>query len=79
MPKVKCLTLKVENDYPAPPTLHCLDSDAFLPISTVNCSYQDYRMKQPQKTLAYAKALQFWVEKAQPPLLGQPCQLAECV
>ena len=26
-----------------------------------------------------AKALQFWVEKAQPPLLGQPCQLAECV
>ena len=34
-------------------------------------------MKQPQKTLVYAKALQYWVEKAQPPLPGEPCQLAE--
>ena len=33
-------------------------------------------MKQPQKTLAYAKVLQFWMEKAQ---LGQLHQLAECV
>ena len=36
-------------------------------------------MKQPQKTLAYAKALQLWAEKAQPPLLGHPHQLAECM
>ena len=36
-------------------------------------------MWQLQKTLAYAKALQYWAEKAQPPHLGKPCQLAEGV
>ena len=36
-------------------------------------------MRQPQKTLAYTKALQYWVEKAQPPLLGEPHQMAESV
>ena len=36
-------------------------------------------MTQPQKTLAYAKALQHWVEKAQPPTPGEPYQLAESV
>ena len=36
-------------------------------------------MKQPQKTLAYTKALQFWAEKAQPPQASQPCQVAVCV
>ena len=34
-------------------------------------------MKQPQKTLVYAKALQYWVEKALPSHPGKPCQLAE--
>ena len=69
----------VENDYSVPPTPHCLERDAFLPISTGNFSCQDYQMKQPQKTLTYTKALQFWLEKAQLPPLGQLDQLAECV
>ena len=79
MPKVKCLTLKMDNDYSALPTSHCIERDAFLPFSTVKSSGQDYQMKLPQKTLAYTKALQFWLEKAQPLLPGQLCQLAECV
>ena len=40
---------------------------------------QDFQLTQPQKTLAYAKALQHWVEKAQPPIPGEPCQLMEGV
>ena len=42
------------------------------------CS-QDYQMIQPQKTLVYAKALQHWVEKAQPPIPGKSHWLAESV
>ena len=38
---------------------------------------QDFQLTQPQKTLAYAKALQYWAEKAQPPIPSKPCQLAE--
>ena len=36
-------------------------------------------MRQPQKTLAYIKALQFWAEKAKLPQASQPCQLVACV
>ena len=36
-------------------------------------------MRQPQNTLAYAKALQYWAEKAQLPHAGQPHQLAACI
>ena len=56
-------------------TPHCTEWDAFLPQSEGNFTSQDYRLRQPRKTLAYAKALQFWAEKAQPPLAGKPHQL----
>ena len=79
MPKAKCHTLKIKNNYSAPPMSHCIERDAFLPVSTGNFSCQDYQMKQPQKTLAYTKVLQFWAEKAKLPLVDQQCQLAECV
>ena len=39
----------------------------------------DNWLKQPKKTLAYVKVLQHWAEKAQPPMLYEPCQLVECV
>ena len=29
--------------------------------------------------MAFAKALQFWVEKAQPPQIDKLCQLVACV
>ena len=58
---------------------HCIDWDVFLPFNNMQFGGQDYHMKQPQKTLAYTKALQHWAEKAQPPMPGKPHQLVECV
>ena len=49
MPKVRCLTLKTENDYSVPPLPHCIERDAFLPLSTRNFGSQDYWMKQPKR------------------------------
>ena len=37
---------------------------------------QDYCLGQPMKTLAYAKALQYWAERAKPQIPSEPCQLA---
>ena len=79
MLKVKCLTGGMENDSTLPPMPHCIEQDAFLPLGTGNFASQDYRMRQPQKILAYAKVPQFWVERAQLPLPSQPCQLVACV
>ena len=79
MLKVRYLTLKMENDFSALPVPHWTERDAFLPFNTAKFGSQDYGMKQPQKTLVYAKALQFWAGKAQLPLPGQAHQLAECV
>ena len=61
------------------PAPHPLDRDCFLPIQDMQFGGQDFWLKHPQKTLAYAKALQHWAEKAQPPTPGKPCQLAESV
>ena len=79
VPKVRCCANKKENGYSAPPAPHCIERDAFLPFNTMKFAGQDYCMEQPQKTLVYAKALQYWVEKAWLPMLSEPCQLAECV
>ena len=79
LPKAKCLTRGKENDYTPPPMPHCIKWDTFLPFDNGNFANQDYRMKQPQKMLAYAKALQFWAKKAQLPWASQPHQLAACV
>ena len=49
MPRVRCHTEKMENDYLALPTPHCIKRDVFLPFSTVKSNGQDYHMKQPQK------------------------------
>ena len=45
-----------------------MEWDAFL-LGNGNFASQDYRMKQSQKMLAYAKALQFWAEKPNHPRL----------
>ena len=58
VPKAKCHASKVENDYSVLPAPQSLDRDQFLPIQDMRFSSQDYQMMQPQKTLAYAKALQ---------------------
>ena len=71
--------MKGFNDYMAPPTPHCLDCDAYLPMKDTRFGSQDYHLKQPQKTLTYAKALQHWADLAKPTLSGKSCQLAECI
>ena len=74
---MKCHASKVDNNYSVPPAPHSLDRDPFLALQDKWSSSQDYWLMQPQKTLAYARALQHWVEKAQPMTPGKPNQLAE--
>ena len=77
VPKARCYASKVDNDYSAPPAHHSLDRDPFLPLLDMWFGSQDFWLTQPQKTLAYVKAIQYWAEKAQPPIPGEPHQLAE--
>ena len=50
-----------------------------MPPLDLQFGSQDYWLAQPQKTLAYAKALQPWEEQAQLPVPSKPCHLAESV
>ena len=68
-----------KNDYMAPPNLHCMGHDHYLPPLDTRFSTQDYQLKQPERTLAYAKALQHWAKVVKPLQPGEPHQLAECV
>ena len=79
IPQVRCKVLKVSNDYFLPPALKCIGMKAFLLILDPRIPCQDYREGQPQKTLAYAQALQYWAKKANPPKPDQPHLLARCV
>ena len=69
----------VENDHQAPVALLCLHQKNFplLPNSKFTC--QDIQELQREKIVTYAKALQFWVEKANLPTKGQPCLLVGSV
>ena len=40
---------------------------------------QDYGLAQSHHAITYMRALQYWAEKAQPPIPGQPCCLAKSV
>ena len=79
MPQACYAATKGLNNYTAPPTPPCLDHDTYLPMEDLRFGSQDYQLKQPQKTLAYAKALQHWADLAKPTLLGESHQLAECI
>ena len=79
LPKTWSCNTQVDNDHSALPAHHFLDRDWFLPVLEMWFSSQDFWLTQPQKTLAYAKALQYWAEKAQLPIPGEPCHLAESV
>ena len=37
------------------------------------------REEQLEKTVAYVQALQYWAEKCDPPMLGQPHILVRCI
>ena len=64
---------------PFPPAPPCLLRNRFqLPPNTIFACL-DIREIQREKTIAYAHALQYWVEKSDPPAGVQTCQLAESV
>ena len=79
LPKVRCHVSNTENDYSAPPSPHHIDGDVYLLLNDMKFGGWDYWLKQPEKTLAYVKTLQHWVEKAHMPMPDEPCQLVECV
>ena len=66
----------VENYHQAPLAPPCLHWKSFLPPPNSKFACQDIRELQWEKMVAYAKDLQFWVEKANLPTQGQPCLLA---
>ena len=53
----------VENYHQAPPALLCFCQKSFLPLPNFKFACWDIRELQWEKTVAYAKALQFWAEK----------------
>ena len=57
--------------------MHLLEGIPTASKPDVPC--QDIREGQSQKTLAYAQALQYWMEKSNPLMPGQPCLLVRCV
>ena len=79
VPWVRCEALGNPEDYTAPPAPKCIQRKMFLPDPTPHLPCQDYHLKQPQRTLAYAQALQYWAKKANPPSPNEQCHLAMCV
>ena len=63
----------------APPAPPCLLRRNFLPPSDSIFAWQDIWEMQREKMVAYAWALQYWVEKIDLPTRGKPCLLAESV
>ena len=68
-----------KNDYTAPPAQHYMGHNNYLLPVDMRFGTQDYQLKQPERTLAYAKALQHLADVAKPLQPGEPHQLAECV
>ena len=69
----------VDNDHSVPPAHWSLEKYKFMPPPDLQLSCRDYQLVQPQQTLAYTKTLQYWAEKAQPPIPGKPNYLAGSV
>ena len=69
----------MENYHQTPLALLCICQKDFLPQPDSKFSCWDIRESQLEKMVAYAQALQFWVEKANPPTQGQPCLLARSI
>ena len=69
IPGVRCETIGNHKEYTAPPAPKCIKQGMFLPN---DLPYQDVWLKSPWRTLAYAQALQYWAEKTNPPVPGEP-------
>ena len=75
IPVVQCGALS-NQDYMAPLAPKCLRRGMFL---LDDSSYQDVWLKPQLLTLAYAQALQYWAEEANPPASSEPHPLAMSV
>ena len=82
IPEVKMRAF-LEQKYTVPPTPKCLNRNTFLPDEL---SYQDIWQQPTLLTIAYARGLQYWVEKLNlprspdlPPLAGSVVELMEMV
>ena len=70
---------KVENYCLAPPAPRCLHWKDFLSPLDPMFPCWDIREEQLEKTIAYTQTLQYWAEKSNPPMPGQPYLLARCI
>ena len=79
-PPKRASELKETKDHcQASPAPLCLLRKSFqLPPDTIFTCW-DIREIQREKTIAYTHALQYWVDKSDPPTGRQPCQLAKSV
>ena len=75
IPKVRSRTFPGQ-DYTAPPTPRCLNWNVFLPDEL---SYQNMQQQLFLLTVAYARGLQYWAEKLNPPESPDFCPLAGSV
>ena len=71
------MTLKTTTWHPPAP--RCIQQKAFLPPLDPTFPCWNIREGQLEKTMAYIEALQYWAEKANLPMPGQPCLLARCI
>ena len=69
----------VENDYLAPPAPKCLHWKDFLLPPDPMFLCRDIWEEQLEKTIAYNQTLQYWAERANLPMPGQPCLLERSV
>ena len=79
VPQVRCEALKDPGDYTVPPSPKCVQRKMFLLVTNSCLPCQDYCLKQLWSTLAYAQALQYCAEKANPLVPDEPCCLVMCV
>ena len=63
----------------APPVLPCLLWKKFMPPASSIYACRNIQEIPWEKMVAYAQALQHWVEKTDLPAVGKPCLLAESV
>ena len=79
VPQVRCEILRDHGEYTVPPAPKCIQWDMFLLDVNSHLPDHDYWLKPLQRTLVYAQALQYWAEKANPLVPGEPHHLAMCI
>ena len=77
VPRVYNWAKGVDNDQIPPPPHLSPGKYHFMLPSDVRFGSQDYKLTQLHHTLTYARAIQYWAEKAQLLIPGQPCYLVE--